>query len=178
MKTVSARGWSIWITWSRRANPLASLAERDGPVMTKGKRCLESWRCEPSRAAGRYANGDRLRGGIAPSLCRLFSGDKLGGTNMRAFLSRAFMPMGVLCISLAVVPAALADVCTVGSDGKPKLSCNSPQSPKCNFNPARSEWKCLPRNAVACGSPYASWSCNPGQSCNGDGRDMAHACRN
>lgn len=68
------------------------------------------------------------------------------------------------CIGmLAGMPLALADRCTS------KLACNDPATPKCAFNPSRSEWQCVPRNAVFCAALKRSYYCQPGRRCNGDG---------
>jgi len=95
---------------------------------------------------------------------------------MRLSLAGLFMLVALPGISVVEIPQAAADVCTVYPDGKPNLSCDSPGLPACFFNPSRSEWACIPRNTVACSSQYASWYCDAGKSCYGDGRDMAHAC--
>jgi hypothetical protein len=69
----------------------------------------------------------------------------------------------VLVFSFYSIPAALADQCTDTE------SCDDPAFPQCNFNPQRSEWKCTARGAVFCAAAAQSYTCAPGQQCNGDG---------
>jgi hypothetical protein len=92
-----------------------------------------------------------------------------------------FLSMGVLVLltfnmSGFGMSRALADQCTQRTQTSTGLSCNDAAFPKCQFNPARSEWKCIARDAIACGSPYLTWNCNAGWSCNGDGRTQPQ-CR-
>lgn len=95
-----------------------------------------------------------------------------------------FRPSGTLIlvatllgISLVGIPQAGADVCTRDDSGKPKKSCRNPAYPKCNYNSAREEWQCVARDAVLCGSAYATWICLPGSTCSGDGRDGGRCYR-
>jgi hypothetical protein len=84
---------------------------------------------------------------------------------------RVTLTGAVFCAVLLVgLPQAFADKCT------DKLACNDPASPRCAFNPSRSEWKCIPRNAVFCAAPTRSYYCQAGQNCNGDGSTQP-ACR-
>ena len=72
-----------------------------------------------------------------------------------------------LSSELAATSGAKADEC-YRTDTQ-VYSCNDPAFPKCSFNPARSEWVCLARNATPCGSTVATWSCPAGKLCTGDG---------
>jgi hypothetical protein len=89
---------------------------------------------------------------------------------MRWLFTGVVLLLALLSMSVAGLSPALADQCTPRTQTSTGLSCKDPAFPKCQFNPARQEWKCIGRNNVACGSPYLTWNCNPGWNCNGDGR--------
>jgi hypothetical protein len=71
---------------------------------------------------------------------------------------------------------ATADVCTVNPNNTPALQCKDPTQPKCVLYPVAG-WKCMPRNATACGIGKITWYClPPTPNCNGDGTSMPR-CR-